>query len=207
MSATDAKGFSLPSELFDRIAAALGVAVLGPLIALLSLLVKLSSPGPALFKQERIGLRGRTFTMMKFRTMTDKAHKVWAPPQRVNDFSTFVFHSIWPDKRVTPLGRIMRRASLDELPQLFNIFRGDMRLVGPRPDEPYLVEQYRPEFHRRHDVKPGLTGLAQVSGRSDLTYSQMMAYDLNYVDHHPFARDLAILARTLSVVLRKEGAR
>ncbi len=207
MSATDAKGFSLPSELFDRIAAALGVAVLGPLIALLSLLVKLSSPGPALFKQERIGLRGRTFTMMKFRTMTDNAQKVWAPPQRVNDFSTFVFHSIWPDKRVTPLGRIMRRASLDELPQLFNIFRGDMRLVGPRPDEPYLVEQYRPEFHRRHDVKPGLTGLAQVSGRSDLTYSQMMAYDLNYVDHHPFARDLAILARTLSVVLRKEGAR
>ena len=207
MSATDAKAFSLPSELFDRIAAALGVAVLGPLIALLSLLVKLSSPGPALFKQERIGLRGRTFTMMKFRTMTDNAQKVWAPPQRVNDFSTFVFHSIWPDKRVTPLGRIMRRASLDELPQLFNIFRGDMRLVGPRPDEPYLVEQYRPEFHRRHDVKPGLTGLAQVSGRSDLTYSQMMAYDLNYVDHHPFSRDLAILTRTLSVVLRKEGAR
>jgi lipopolysaccharide/colanic/teichoic acid biosynthesis glycosyltransferase len=207
LSATDAKAFSLPSELFDRIAAALGVAVLGPLIALLSLLVKLSSPGPALFKQERIGLRGRTFTMMKFRTMTDNAHKVWAPPQRVNDFSTFVFHSIWPDKRVTPMGRIMRRASLDELPQLFNIFRGDMRLVGPRPDEPYLVKQYRPEFHRRHDVKPGLTGLAQVSGRSDLTYSQMMAYDLNYVDHHPFARDLAILARTLSVVLRKEGAR
>jgi lipopolysaccharide/colanic/teichoic acid biosynthesis glycosyltransferase len=207
LSATDAKAFSLPSELFDRIAAALGVAVLGPLIALLSLLVKLSSPGPALFKQERIGLRGRTFTMMKFRTMTDNAQKVWAPPQRVNDFSTFVFHSIWPDKRVTPLGRIMRRASLDELPQLFNIFRGDMRLVGPRPDEPYLVEQYRPEFHRRHDVKPGLTGLAQVSGRSDLTYSQMMAYDLNYVDHHPFSRDLAILTRTLSVVLRKEGAR
>ena len=207
MSATDARDFSLPSELFDRIAAALGVAVLGPLIALLSLLVKLSSPGPALFKQERIGLRGRTFTMMKFRTMTDNAQKVWAPPQRVNDFSTFVFHSIWPDKRVTPLGRIMRRASLDELPQLFNIFRGDMRLVGPRPDEPYLVEQYRPEFHRRHDVKPGLTGLAQVSGRSDLTYSQMMAYDLNYVDHHPFSRDLAILTQTLSVVLRKEGAR
>jgi lipopolysaccharide/colanic/teichoic acid biosynthesis glycosyltransferase len=207
LSATDAKGFSLPSELFDRIAAALGVAVLGPLIALLGLLVKLGSPGPALFKQDRIGLRGKQFTMLKFRTMTDNAHKVWAPPQRVNDFSTFVFHSIWPDKRVTPLGRIMRRASLDELPQLFNVFKGDMRLVGPRPDEPYLVEQYRPEFHRRHDVPPGITGLAQVSGRSDLTYSQMMAYDLNYVDHHPFWRDLAILARTLSVVLRKEGAR
>jgi len=183
------------------------VAVLGPLIALLGLLVKLESPGPALFKQGRIGLRGKPFTMLKFRTMTANAHQIAAPPQRVNDFSTFVFHSIWPDKRVTPLGRIMRRASLDELPQLFNVARGDMRLVGPRPDEPYLVEQYRPEFHRRHDVKPGITGLAQVSGRSDLTYSQMMAYDLDYVDHHPFSRDLAILARTLSVVLRKEGAR
>jgi lipopolysaccharide/colanic/teichoic acid biosynthesis glycosyltransferase len=207
LSATDGKGFPLPSELFDRIAAFLGVAVLGPLIALLGLLVKLESPGPALFKQGRIGLHGRTFTMIKFRTMTENAHKVSAPPQRVNDFSTFVFHSIWPDKRITRLGRIMRRASLDELPQLFNVAKGDMRLVGPRPDEPYLVEQYRPEFHRRHDVKPGITGLAQVSGRSDLTYSQMMAYDLDYVDHHPFSRDLAILARTLSVVLRKEGAR
>ncbi len=207
MSATDARGFPLPGELFDRIAAFLGVAVLGPLIALLGLLVKLESPGPAFFKQDRIGLRGKPFTMIKFRTMTENADQIWAPPQRVNDFSTFVFHSIWPDKRVTPLGRILRRASLDELPQLFNIARGDMRLVGPRPDEPYLVEQYRPEFHRRHDVKPGITGLAQVKGRSDLTYSQMMAYDLEYVDHHRFSRDLAILARTLSVVLRKEGAR
>lgn len=207
MSATDAKGFFLPSEIFDRIAAFLGVAVLGPLIALLGLLVKLESPGPALFKQDRIGLRGKPFTMLKFRTMTANAHQIAAPPQRVNDFSTFVFHSIWPDKRITRLGRIMRGASLDELPQLLNVAKGDMRLVGPRPDEPYLVEQYRPEFHRRHDVKPGITGLAQVSGRSDLTYSQMMAYDLHYVDHHPFSRDLAILARTLSVVLRKEGAR
>ena len=207
MSPTDARVFPLPSELFDRIAAFLGVAVLGPLIALLGLLVKLESPGPALFRQDRIGLRGKPFTMLKFRTMTANAHQIAAPPQRVNDFSTFVFHSIWPDKRITRLGRIMRRASLDELPQLLNVAKGDMRLVGPRPDEPYLVEQYRPEFHRRHDVKPGITGLAQVSGRSDLTYSQMMTYDLDYVDHHPFSRDLAILARTLSVVLRKEGAR
>lgn len=207
LSATDARGLPLPGELFDRIAAFLGVAVFGPLIALLGLLVKLESPGPAFFKQERIGLRGKPFTMIKFRTMTENANQIWAPPQRINDFSTFVFHSIWPDKRVTSLGRILRRASLDELPQLLNVAKGDMRLVGPRPDEPYLVEQYRPEFHRRHDVKPGITGLAQVKGRSDLTYSQMMAYDLDYVDHHSFPRDLAILVRTLSVVLRKEGAR
>jgi len=93
------------------------------------------------------------------------------------------------------------------LPQLVNVIKGDMKIVGPRPDEKYLVDQYAPEFHRRHDVRPGITGLAQVNGRSDLTYSQMMAYDLEYVDHHPFRRDLSILARTLRVVARSEGAR
>ncbi len=207
MSSTDTKPSFSPIELFDRIAAAFGLAILGPLMALIAVLIKLDSPGPTLFKQERIGQRGKPFTMYKFRTMTANAHQVPAPPQRVNDFSTFVFHSIWPDRRVTRLGRILRNSSLDELPQLLNVANGDMRLVGPRPDEPYLVEQYRPEFHRRHDVKPGITGLAQVNGRSDLTYSQMMAYDLDYVDHHPFSRDIAILIRTLCIVLRKEGAR
>jgi lipopolysaccharide/colanic/teichoic acid biosynthesis glycosyltransferase len=207
LSTTGADARFDKSEIFDRVAALLGVAALSPLIALIGLLVKLDSPGPVFFKQKRIGLKETQFTAYKFRTMTENADKEWHPPQRVNDFSSFVFHSIWPDKRVTRLGRILRASSLDELPQLFNVVRGDMRLVGPRPDEPYLVKQYRPEFHRRHDVKPGITGLAQVNGRSDLTYSQMMAYDLQYVDHHPFRRDLAILARTLSVVARKEGAR
>jgi len=207
LSATDASGPPSRAELFDRIAATLGIAALSPVMALIAALVKLDSAGPVLFAQERIGLKGRRFKMYKFRTMTANADQEWHPPQRVNDFSTFVFHSIWPDKRVTRLGRILRNGSLDELPQLINVARGDMRLVGPRPDEPYLVEQYRPEFHRRHDVKPGITGLAQVNGRSDLTYSEMMAYDLNYADHHPFRRDLSILARTLAVVMRKEGAR
>ena len=193
--------------LFDRTAAVLGIAVLSPIMALLALLIKLDSPGPVFFTQKRIGRKEKPFMMYKFRTMTANAHQIPAPPQRVNDFSTFVFHSIWPDKRVTRIGRVLRNTSLDELPQLLNIARGDMRVVGPRPDEPYLVDQYRPEFHRRHDVTPGLTGLAQVNGRSDLTYSQMMAYDLQYVDYHPFRLDLSILARTLSVVLRKEGAR
>jgi len=207
LSTTDAETGFNNDELFDRIAAALGVAVLAPLIALIALLVKLDSPGPVLFKQKRIGVKESQFTTYKFRTMRNNAHKEWHPPQRVNDFGSFVFHSIWPDKRITRLGQILRTSSLDELPQLFNVVRGDMRLVGPRPDEPYLVEQYRPEFHRRHEVKPGITGLAQVNGRSDLTYSQMMAYDLEYVDHHSFRRDLSILARTLAVVVRKEGAR
>ena len=207
MSVTEAKPGFEKTELFDRIAAVLGIAALSPLMALIAVLVKLDSPGPIFFKQMRIGLKEKPFMTYKFRTMKANAHKEWHPPQRVNDFSTFVFHSIWPDHRITRLGQILRTSSLDELPQLFNVARGDMRLVGPRPDEPYLVEQYRPEFHRRHDVKPGITGLAQVNGRSDLTYSQMMAYDLSYVDHHSFRRDLSILGRTLAVVMRKEGAR
>jgi lipopolysaccharide/colanic/teichoic acid biosynthesis glycosyltransferase len=207
LSTTDADARPSRAELFDRIAATLGIAAMSPLMALIAALIKLDSAGPVFFIQERIGLKGKPFRMYKFRTMTANAHEIPAPPQRVNDFSTFVFHSIWPDKRITRLGRILRNSSLDELPQLLNVARGDMRLVGPRPDEPYLVDQYRPEFHRRHDVKPGITGLAQVSGRSDLTYSQMMTYDLQYVDRHPFRRDLSILARTLAVVLRKEGAR
>jgi lipopolysaccharide/colanic/teichoic acid biosynthesis glycosyltransferase len=207
LSATDASSGLNRSEIFDRIAALLGVAVLSPIIALIGLLVKLDSPGPVFFAQKRIGLKEKPFTTYKFRTMTENADKEWHPPQRVNDFSNFVFHSIWPDKRVTRIGRILRTSSLDELPQLLNVARGDMRLVGPRPDEPYLVEQYRPEFHRRHDVKPGITGLAQVNGRSDLTYSQMMAYDLSYVDCHSFRQDMSILFRTLAVVVRKEGAR
>jgi lipopolysaccharide/colanic/teichoic acid biosynthesis glycosyltransferase len=207
LSDTAARGSYTRSEIFDRVGAVLGLAALSPFLALLAALIKLDSPGPVLFAQERIGFKEKPFKMYKFRTMTENAQQIQAPPQRVNDFSTFVFHSIWPDKRVTRVGRILRNSSLDELPQLLNVARGDMRLVGPRPDEPYLVEQYRPEFHRRHDVKPGITGLAQVNGRSDLTYSQMMAYDLRYVDHHPFRQDLAILARTLSVVARKEGAR
>ena len=205
---TDHRVTDVLKRLFDIVAASLVLLVIAPLVLLpVAIIIVLESRGPAIFAQPRYGVGGRVFRMYKFRTMTANAHQIPAPPQRVNDFSTFVFHSIWPDKRVTRIGRVLRNTSLDELPQLLNIARGDMRVVGPRPDEPYLVDQYRPEFHRRHDVTPGLTGLAQVNGRSDLTYSQMMAYDLQYVDHHPFRLDLSILARTLSVVLRKEGAR
>ena len=166
MSTTGADTRFDKSEIFDRVAALLGVAALSPLIALIGLLVKLDSPGPVFFKQKRIGLKETQFTAYKFRTMTENADKEWHPPQRVNDFSTFVFHSIWPDKRVTRLGRILRTSSLDELPQLFNVVRGDMRLVGPRPDEPYLVEAVPPGVPppprreaRHHRPRPGQRSL------------------------------------------------
>jgi lipopolysaccharide/colanic/teichoic acid biosynthesis glycosyltransferase len=118
-----------------------------------------------------------------------------------------VFDPLYGGKQYTRVGRFLRSASLDELPNLLNVLRGDMSIVGPRPEVPELVEQYLPEYHRRHDVRPGVTGLAQVSGRGSLTYEETMAYDLRYVDTHSFVGDLAILARTIPTVLSRKGAR
>jgi lipopolysaccharide/colanic/teichoic acid biosynthesis glycosyltransferase len=197
----------LSVRLFETTVAVLMVAVFSPLLLLVAILIKLSSPGPVLFRQKRIGFEEKTFLMYKFRTMKSGSQNEKGHPQRVKDIASFVFNPPRRDHRVTPIGRVLRSTSLDEWPNLLNIIRGDMRLVGPRPDEPELVEQYLPLYHLRHWVKPGLTGLAQVNGRSNLTYHQMMTYDLDYVRHHPWRRDVAILGRTLLVVLKKEGAR
>ncbi len=116
----------------------------------------------------------------------------------MKDIASLVFNPPQRDRRVTPIGLVLRSTSLDEWPNLLNVIKGDMRLVGPRPDEPELVEQYLPLYHLRHWVKPGMTGLAQVNGRSNLTYHQMMTYDLDYVRNHSWRRDLAILGRTLA---------
>ena len=197
----------LSIRLFETTVAVLMLAVFGPLLFLVSILIKLESPGPVLFRQKRIGFVEKPFLMYKFRTMKTGSENQRGHPQRVKDIASFVFNPPQRDRRVTPIGRVLRGTSLDEWPNLLNVIKGDMRLVGPRPDEPELVEQYLPLYHLRHWVKPGLTGLAQVNGRSNLTYHQMMTYDLDYVRHHPWRRDLAILGRTLAVVLKKEGAR
>jgi len=197
----------LSIRLFETTVAVLMLTVFGPLLLLMSILIKLSSPGPVLFRQKRVGLAEKPFFMYKFRTMKSGSENQKGHPQRVKDIASFVFSPPQRDRRVTPIGRVLRNTSLDEWPNLLNVIRGDMRLVGPRPDEPELVEQYLPLYHLRHWVKPGITGLAQVNGRSNLTYHQMMTYDLDYVRHHPWRRDLAILGRTLAVVLKKEGAR
>ena len=141
--------------------------------------------------------------MLKFRSMRQRRSEE-ARTASVEDIESFQFR---PVGEKTTIGRALRACSLDELPNLLNVLRGDLHLGGPRPDEPELVDQYRPEYHRRHDVKPGITGLAQVNGRADLTYAEMMAYDLAYVDRHPFAGDVQIMLKTLGVVTRREGAR
>jgi lipopolysaccharide/colanic/teichoic acid biosynthesis glycosyltransferase len=191
-------------RVFDLLVATLGLVVLSPLFALIALLVKLESPGPVFFRQKRVGRYARPFEILKFRSMRVAEAGQNTVPTTGGDIESFQFR---PVGRKTSIGRVLRACSLDELPNLLNVIRGDLHIVGPRPDEPELEAQYRPEWRRRHDVKPGITGLAQIHGRTDLTYSEMMAYDLDYVDRHSFARDVQIMLKTIRVVARREGAR
>ena len=194
----------LPRRVFDVAVATAALVVFGPLMALIALLIKLESPGPVLFRQQRVGKDEKPFEILKFRTMKVAEAGEERVETSVGDIDSFVFR---PKGELTRVGRLLRATSLDELPNLINVLRGEMAIVGPRPDEPELVAQYRPEWRRRHSVKPGITGLAQINGRASLTYAEMMAYDLDYVDRHPFSRDVKIMLKTLGVVLRREGAR
>jgi len=192
---------------FDIAVAATVLLMLAPVIIILAFVVRLESPGPVLFSQQRVGRGGKRFTIYKFRTMRPDAqgrNEIVVP--RVSDFNEYVFDPLHGGKQYTRIGRLLRSTSLDELPNLVNVLRGDMSIVGPRPEVPELVDQYLPDYHRRHNVKPGITGLAQISGRGGLTYEETMHYDLRYVDDHSFVRDLAILARTVPTVLSRRGA-
>jgi lipopolysaccharide/colanic/teichoic acid biosynthesis glycosyltransferase len=191
---------------FDIVAGVIGLFVFVVTYPLIALAIKVDSRGPAIFEQKRIGLRGKAFTFYKNRSMSHDGHKPYETPKLDPEhFRTFVF--ITPSSRLTRVGRFLRATSLDELPNFWNVLRGDMRLVGPRPEIPELVRQYPEEYHRRHEVKPGITGLAQINGRADLTYEETMHYDLDYVDNHSLVRDLQILAMTLPAVLTRKGAR
>jgi len=191
----------------DVAGAALGLLVLGPLVMLpVAVAIKLTSPGPIFFRQKRSGLHGRQFTMFKFRSMVTNAEMLRVELQAFNEMSGPVF-KMKEDPRVTPVGRFLRRTSLDELPQLWNVFKGDMSLVGPRPPIPSEVKQYDPWHRRRLSMKPGLTCLWQISGRNEVDFDQWMKLDLQYIDTWSFWLDLRILARTLPVVLGGLGAR
>jgi exopolysaccharide biosynthesis polyprenyl glycosylphosphotransferase len=185
---------------------ALGLLVaLGPLLLLIAAAIKLTSPGPVLFRQTRCGLHGRPFTFLKFRSMYAGAEQLQAALAPYNEMDGPVF-KMWRDPRVTLLGRWLRRTSLDELPQLWNIVRGEMSFVGPRPAVPEEVARYEPWQRRRLSVKPGLTGLWQVSGRSDLSFEGWIRLDLEYIDHRSLWEDLKIVLRTIPAVLRGRGA-
>jgi lipopolysaccharide/colanic/teichoic acid biosynthesis glycosyltransferase len=176
-----------------------------PLCAAIALAVKLSSPGPVFFVQERVGKNGRPFKLFKFRTMVDGAHLLHKHVAHLNTCDGPAL-KIPNDPRLHVLGAFLRRSSLDELPQLVNVLRGEMSLVGPRPALPHEVESYAPHYHQRLTVQPGMTGLWQVSGRAEVQFRRWMAMDVWYTRNWSPLVDCWILALTLPAVLRREGA-
>jgi exopolysaccharide biosynthesis polyprenyl glycosylphosphotransferase len=192
-------------EVADLAGAALALVLFAPLMLGIAVAVRLTSPGPALFRQERVGRGGSTFVIYKFRTMYLGAEACLLDLRASNEYDGLLF-KIRDDPRVTPLGRWLRRWSLDELPQLFNVMRRQMSLVGPRPPLPSEVAQYPDDMRRRFVVKPGITGLWQVSGRADLSWEETIRLDLRYVEHWSLSLDLVIMLRTLTAVIRSSGA-
>jgi len=192
-------------DLFDRSVAGLALVLLAPILAVLALAIRLSDRGPALFTQIRVGKEGRSFRIYKFRTMVVDAEQRKAELMADND-SDGVLFKMRRDPRVTAVGERLRRWSVDELPQLVNVFRGEMSLVGPRPALPAEAAEYAEHVRRRLVVKPGLTGLWQVNGRSDLSWEESVRLDLRYVENWSFALDLQILWKTVSVIFRGSGA-
>jgi exopolysaccharide biosynthesis polyprenyl glycosylphosphotransferase len=192
-------------EVFDRAMAGMALIMLAPLLAAVAVAIKLSDAGPALFTQIRVGKDGHPFKIYKFRTMVVDAEKRLAELKASNEFDGVLF-KMRRDPRVTAVGARLRKWSLDELPQLINVFRGEMSLVGPRPALPDEAARYADHVRRRLVVKPGLTGMWQVSGRSDLTWDETVRLDLRYVENWSLALDLQILWKTISVIFKGSGA-
>ncbi len=196
----------LVKSILDRLLAAMALVFLLPVLLLIAILVRVTSPGPALFRQDRGGLNGRPFRMLKFRTMRlgAEAEREALLPENEMDGPVF---KLAEDPRVTRFGRFLRRTSLDELPQLVNVLLGHMSLVGPRPLPRIETEELTGIHRRRLSVRPGITCLWQVSGRNDLTFQEWMALDLQYIDNWSLGLDLAILMRTLPAILSARGAK
>jgi exopolysaccharide biosynthesis polyprenyl glycosylphosphotransferase len=190
---------------FDRTASLLGLLVVLPLLLGIALAIRVTSPGPALFKQIRIGRNGASFKVWKFRSMHVDAEARLEELRERNEHDGVLF-KVRDDPRITPLGRWLRKYSLDELPQLVNVVKGDMSLVGPRPPLPTEVERYVGHTRRRLLVKPGITGLWQVSGRSDLSWEDTVRLDLQYVENWSLGLDLSVLAKTILTVVKGNGA-
>jgi exopolysaccharide biosynthesis polyprenyl glycosylphosphotransferase len=191
---------------FDRAVAGLALILLSPVVGALALAVRLTSSGPAFFRQERVGRNGGTFTMLKFRSMYADAEDRLVGLTTLNEHGDGVLFKMKDDPRITSIGKLLRKFSLDELPQLVNVVTGAMSLVGPRPPLPREVARYEDHVHRRLLVKPGLTGLWQISGRSNLAWDESVRLDLRYVENWSIVGDLQILWKTFFAVVRGTGA-
>jgi lipopolysaccharide/colanic/teichoic acid biosynthesis glycosyltransferase len=192
-------------DVAHRLVALLSLVILLPFLVGIALAVMIDSRGPVLFRQVRVGRDGREFVILKFRTMRTDAESVLAQLLHLNETDGLLF-KMRNDPRISRVGHWLRRFSLDELPQLWNVARGDMALVGPRPPLPKEVAEYDARIWRRLDVKPGLTGLWQVSGRSDLPWNESIRLDLHYVERRSVWLDLQILGRTVGAVVTGRGA-
>ena len=216
-------------RILDFCLALFALIILSPLLALVAILIKLDSPGPIIFKQDRVSIRRKaynhvpywqkvTFRCYKFRTMVFNAdpslHKSYIKALMDNDHESMAtlqggdtqIRKLTNDSRVTRLGRILRKSSIDEIPQFFNVIKGEMSLVGPRPAIPYEVEMYKPWHYRRLETKPGITGLWQVTARSSCDFDEIMKLDIQYIDQQSFWLDLIILIKTPIVVIFSRGA-
>lgn len=211
MSRSNIVGFNwMLKRGFDMVIASLLLFALAPLMAVVALAIKLTSPGPVFFVQHRVGYRGKTFPFFKFRSMhvgnDDAIHRAYTKRwieqnQAHSEAGTEAVHKIVDDPRIFAVGRWIRKYSVDELPQLFNVLRGEMSLIGPRPALPYEVDVYREWHRRRFEAPPGITGLWQVSGRNRLSFDEMIKLDIDYLENWSFFLDLKILVRTVRVVL------
>lgn len=198
-------GHELVKRAMDIIISGIGIIVISPILLLIAIAIKLSSKGPVIFAQERVGLNGRIFKMFKFRSMVVNAEELKAKLAHLNEMSGPVF-KIKDDPRVTPVGKFLRKTSLDELPQLMNVSLGSMSLVGPRPPLPSEVNMYDPKHRKRLAVKPGITCIWQISGRNNVDFEEWMEMDAEYVDRWSLWLDIEILAKTVPVVLLRKGA-
>ncbi len=195
----------LVKRAFDLLITVLGMPPSLLLMGIIAIGIRLEGGGKVLFKQVRMGENGRLFSMYKFRSMVSNAEEL-RPQVEYADADGHILHKLPDDPRVTRVGRFLRRTSLDELPQLFNVLKGDMSLVGPRPELPYLVDQYEPWQRKRFAVPQGLTGWWQINGRSDLPMHLNTEYDLYYVQNYSIFLDIEILIKTFWVVFRRKGA-
>jgi len=181
-------------RVFDILIAALALVILSPILLIVAIAIRLGSPGPVIYRQRRVGKDGREFELLKLRTMALGSDPVGVGTVVARD-----------DPRVTAAGRFLRRTSLDEIPNLVNVLRGEMAIVGPRPTIPAQVDDYTPFQHRRHEVRPGLTGWAQVQGRAGIPWEERIELDVEYVDRRSPALDLRILAKTTRLLLTGHG--
>jgi exopolysaccharide biosynthesis polyprenyl glycosylphosphotransferase len=198
-------GSFLMKRMLDIVLSSLALFVLSPIMLVIAIAVRLGSPGPIFYRAARIGRKGRTFCCFKFRTMVVNADKLKADLEHMNEREGVLF-KIVNDPRITRVGRVLRKYSLDELPQFYNVLRGDMSLVGPRPPIASEVEQYDLAHLRRLDVLPGITGLWQVEARQDPSFDSYISLDTAYVENWSFWLDLKILARTVGVVFSGTGS-